>query len=79
MQRIRPHTKRLSRIEQATQRRPSRTQEISRLYLPYSGPDFHPQMQINPAHPSLGTNYDQALGVIKDSINATNPLASLNL
>ena len=45
----------------------------------YSGPDVKPQMQINPASSKLATNYDQALGVIKDSINTTNPLASLNL
>ena len=45
----------------------------------YSGPDVQPQMQINPASSSMATNYDQALGVIKDSINTANPLASLNL
>ena len=45
----------------------------------YSGPDVQPQMQIHPASSSLATNYDQALGVVKDSINTANPLASLNL
>ena len=45
----------------------------------YSGPDVQPQMQTNPASSNLATNYDQALGVIKDSINTANPLASLNL
>ena len=45
----------------------------------YSGPDVQPQMQMSSMHPSLSTGYDQALGIIKDSINATNPLASLNL
>ena len=45
----------------------------------YSGPDVQPQMQMSAIHPSLSTGYDQALGIIKDSINATNPLASLNL
>ena len=45
----------------------------------YSGPDIQPQMQMSSMHPSLSMGYDQALGVIKDSINATNPLASLNL
>ena len=45
----------------------------------YSGPDVQPQMQINPVLPGLTNNYDQALGVIKDSINKANPLASLNL
>ena len=43
------------------------------------GPDVQPQMQINPVLPGLTNNYDQALGVIKDSINTANPLASLNL
>ena len=45
----------------------------------YSGPDVQPEMQINPILPSLTNNYDQTLGVIKDSINTANPLASLNL
>ena len=45
----------------------------------YSGPDIQPQMQINAVHPNMTTAYDQALGVIKDSINTANPLASLNL
>ena len=45
----------------------------------YSGSDIQPQMQINPVTPNIATTYDQALGVIKDSINTDNPLASLNL
>ena len=45
----------------------------------YSGPDIQPQTQMSSMHPSLSMGYDQALGVIKDSINAANPLASLNL
>ena len=45
----------------------------------YSAPDVQPLMQINPVLPGLTKNYDQALGVIKDSINTANPLASLNL
>ena len=45
----------------------------------YSGPDVQPQMQMSSMHPSLSMGYDQALGVIKDSINAANPLVSLNL
>ena len=45
----------------------------------YPGPDVQPQMQINLANPKMATTYDQALGVIKDSINTANPLASLNL
>ena len=45
----------------------------------YSGPDMQPQMQINPINPSMAMTYDQALGVIKYSINTANPLASLNL
>ena len=45
----------------------------------YSGPDVQPQMQMSSMSPSLSMGYDQALGVIKDSINTANPLASLNL
>ena len=45
----------------------------------YSGPDVQPQMQMSSMHPSLSTGYDQALVIIKDSIDATNPLVSLNL
>ena len=45
----------------------------------YSGPDIQPQMQMSSLHPSLSTGYDQALGVIKDSMDTANPLASLNL
>ena len=45
----------------------------------YSGPDVQLQMQMSSMHPSLSTGYDQALGIIKDSINAANPLACLNL
>ena len=45
----------------------------------YSGPDIQPQMQINSVNSNITTTYDQALGVIKDSINTANPLASLSL
>ena len=45
----------------------------------YSGPDIQPQVQANTIHPNVSSAYDQALGVIKDSINTANPLASLNL
>ena len=45
----------------------------------YSGPDIQPQMQINAVNPSLTNACDQALGVIKDSLNTADPLASLNL
>ena len=45
----------------------------------YSSPDVQPQMQMSSMHPSLSMGYDQALGAIKDLINAANPLASLNL
>ena len=36
-------------------------------------------MQINSVNPNFATAYDQALGVVKDSLNTANPLASLNL
>ena len=45
----------------------------------YSGPDIQPQMQINSVSPNMTTTYDQALSVIKDSINMAHPLASLNV
>ena len=45
----------------------------------YSGPGIQPQMQINPVNPNMATTYEQALGVIKDSINTAKPLVSLNL
>ena len=45
----------------------------------HAGPGIQPQMQMNLANTHMATNYDQALGVIKDSINTANPLASLNL
>ena len=45
----------------------------------YSSPDVQPQMQMSSMHSSLSMGYDQALGVIKDSINTANSLASLNL
>ena len=45
----------------------------------YSGPDIQPQMQINSVNPNFASAYDQALGVVKDSLNTANPLANLNL
>ena len=42
-------------------------------------PDIQPQMQINSVNPNFASVYDQALGVVKDSLNTANPLASLNL
>ena len=45
----------------------------------YSEPDVQPHLQMNQANPHMATNYDQALGAIKDSLNTANPLASLNL
>ena len=45
----------------------------------YSGPDVQSHLQMNQANPHMATNYDQALGAIKDSLSTANPLASLNL
>ena len=45
----------------------------------YSGPDVQPHLQMNPANQHMATNYDKALGAIKDSLSTANPLASLNL
>ena len=39
----------------------------------YAGPDVQPQIQVNLANLHMATNYDQALGVIKDSINTASP------
>ena len=36
-------------------------------------------MQINSVNPNFASAYHQALGVVKDSLNTANPLASLNL
>ena len=36
-------------------------------------------MQINSVNPNFASAYDQALGVIKDSLNTANPLASFKL
>ena len=57
---------------------PTTPKGLKIIRIPYSGPDVQPQMQLSSMHPSLSTGYDQALGVIKDSINAANPLANLN-
>ena len=48
-------------------------------HIPIQAPHVQPQMQMSSMHPSLSTGYDQALGIIKDSINAANPLASFKL
>ena len=45
----------------------------------YSGPDVQPPMPRLYSNQPMATNYDQALGAIKDSLNTANPLASLNL
>ena len=58
---------------------PTALKGLKIIHYTYSGPDVQPQMQMSSMHPSLSMGYDQALGVIKDSINAANPLASLNL
>ena len=52
---------------------------LKTTHTPYSGPDIQPQMQINSVNPNFASAYDQALGVVKDSLNTANPLASLNL
>ena len=45
----------------------------------YSGPDVQPHLQMNPTNQHMATNYDHALGAIKDSLSTANPLVSLNL
>ena len=58
---------------------PTTPKGLKIIHIPIHGPDIQPQMQMSSMHPSLSMGYDQVLGVIKDSINAANPLASLNL
>ena len=55
----------------------SRPKKFEDYTYTYSGPDVQPQMQA--VNLNLINAYDQALGVIKDSLNTANPLASLNL
>ena len=62
-----------------SQEESSRPKEFEDYTYTYSGPDIQPQMQINSVNPNGSSTYDQALGVIKDSLNTANPLASLNL
>ena len=45
----------------------------------YSGPDVQPPLQMNPTNQHMATNYDQALGAIKDRLSTANPLANLDL
>ena len=45
----------------------------------YSGPDVQPPLPRHYPNQQMATNYDQALGAIKDSLSTANPLASLNL
>ena len=52
---------------------------LKTTHTPTSGLDIQPQMQINSVNPNFASAYDQALGVVKDSLNTANPLASLNL
>ena len=58
---------------------PTTPKGLKIIRIPIQVQMYSPQMQMSSMHPSLSTGYDQALGVIKDSINAANPLASLNL
>ena len=53
--------------------------EFENYTYTYSGPDVQPHLEMNQANPHMATNYDQALGAIKDSLNTANPFASLNL
>ena len=45
----------------------------------YSGPDVQPPLPRHYPNQQMATNYNQALGAIKDSLSTANPLASLNL
>ena len=50
---------------------------LKTIHIPTQAPDIQPQMQINSVNPNFASAYDQALGVVKDSLNIANPLASL--
>ena len=47
--------------------------------IPIEDLTSNPKCKSSLVNPNIATNYDQALGVIKDSINTANPLANLNL
>ena len=52
---------------------------LKTTHIPIQAQTSNPQMQINSVNPNLTSAYDQALGVVKDTLNTANPLASLNL
>ena len=52
---------------------------LKTTHIPTQAQTSNPQMQINSVNPNFASAYDQVLGVIKDSLNTANPLASLNL
>ena len=79
MQRIWPHAKRLSRTKQTSTRDTSGPKKFEDYTYTYSVPDVQPPMPRLHSNQPMATNYDQALGAIKDSLNTANPLASLNL
>ena len=54
---------------------PTALKGLKIIHIPIQAQDVQPQMQMSSMHPSLSMGYDQALGVIKDSINATNPIS----
>ena len=77
---IRPHAKGLSRTQQSFHKRTIQDLRSLRI-IPTLTQDLmsNPHLQMNQANPHMATNYDQALGAIKDSLNTVNLLASLNL
>ena len=79
MQGIWPHAETLNKLNKPRKEDNPGLKRFEDYTYTYSGPDVQPQMQINLVNPNMATTYDQALGVIKDSINTANPLASLNL
>ena len=79
MQRIWPHAEGLPELNKPHKEDHPGPKKFEDYSYTYSRPDVQPQMQIDPVVPGLTNNYDQALGVIKDSINTANQLASLKL
>ena len=52
---------------------------LKTIHIPIQAQASNPKCRLNSVNPNFVSAYDQALGVIKDSLNTANPLASLNL
>ena len=52
---------------------------LKTTHTPTQAQTFNLKYRLNSVNPNFASAYDQALGVVKDSLNTANPLASLNL